>query len=146
MQQTSHDELMALADADNVAHYRAMFTSMKAKGIKPVITLNHYALPTWIHDAVGCHASLRNCERKGWVDSERTIREIAKFSGFVAREYGEFIDLWATLNEPLQNMLFGYFQPSAARSHPPAVTLQTEAARTVFFCADRGPCPHVRCG
>jgi beta-glucosidase/6-phospho-beta-glucosidase/beta-galactosidase len=61
------------------------------------------------------------------------VREIAKFAGFVAREFGDQVDLWATLNEPLQNMLFGYFQPSEARSHPPAVLLNAGAARTVFF-------------
>jgi beta-glucosidase/6-phospho-beta-glucosidase/beta-galactosidase len=130
---TTHEELMALANQTNVEHYRSMFASMKAKGLTPMVTLNHYALPTWIHDPVACHTSFSTCERRGWVDSERTVREIAKFSGFVAKEYGASIDLWATLNEPLQNMLFGYFQPSASRSHPPAVQLQSEAARTVLF-------------
>jgi beta-galactosidase len=130
---TSHAELLALAHQGNLEHYRAMFQSLQAHGLKPMVTLNHYALPTWIHDAVACHVSFGSCERRGWVDSERTVREIAKFSGFVAKEFGQYIDLWATLNEPLQNMLFGYFQPGPARSHPPAVLLRAEAARTVFF-------------
>ena len=64
-----------------------MFAAMKARGLQPVVTLNHYALPVWIHDAPTCHVDFANCERRGWVDDERTIREIAKFSGFVAGEF-----------------------------------------------------------
>ncbi len=130
---TTHDELRALANMNNVEHYRSMFQSMKSKGLTPLVTLNHYSLPTWIHDPVTCHVSFSTCEKRGWVDDERTIREIAKFSGFVAKEFGDQIDLWATLNEPLQNMLFGYFQPSESRSHPPAISLNSNAAKTVLF-------------
>ena len=130
---TTHEELRALANMNNVEHYRSMFQSMKSKGLTPLVTLNHYSLPTWIHDPVTCHVSFSTCEKRGWVDDERTIREIAKFSGFVAKEFGDQIDLWATLNEPLQNMLFGYFQPSESRSHPPAISLNSNAAKTVLF-------------
>ena len=129
---TTHEELSALASPAGVAKYRAMFAAMKARGLQPVVTLNHYALPVWIHDAPTCHVDFANCERRGWVDDERTIREIAKFSGFVAKEFGGDVDRWATLNEPLQNMLFGYFQPSAERSHPPALSFRPEQALTVF--------------
>jgi beta-galactosidase len=128
----THEELMALASPAGLEKYRAMFAAMKARGLKPMVTLNHYALPIWIHDAPTCHMDFANCDRRGWVDDERTIREIAKFSGFVAREFGSEVDLWATLNEPLQNMLFGYFQPSEARSHPPALSFRPNEARTVF--------------
>jgi beta-galactosidase len=126
------EALSAHAHAANVAHYHDLFSAMKARGITPMITLNHYALPTWIHDPVTCHIDFASCTERGWVDKERTVREIAKFAGFVGREYGAEVDLWATLNEPLQNMLFGYFQPSEARAHPPALLLRPTEARTVF--------------
>src|SRR5690606_14892142 len=58
--------------------------------------------------------------------------EIAKYSAFVAREFGDQVDIWATLNEPLQNMLFGYVQPNAERSHPPAAVFRLAEARIVL--------------
>jgi beta-glucosidase/6-phospho-beta-glucosidase/beta-galactosidase len=60
------------------------------------------------------------------------VTEGQKYAGFVAQEFGGEVDWWATVNEPLQNMLFGYIEPSAARAHPPAVSLQQAAAKTVF--------------
>lgn len=126
------DDLKRVASASAVARYHEMLAALKKNGMQPLVTLYHYALPSWIHDAKGCHANLANCSPKGWVDSERTLREVQKFAAFCAQEFGGEIDWWATLNEPLQNMLFGYVQPSDARSHPPAVSLQSAAAKTVF--------------
>jgi beta-glucosidase/6-phospho-beta-glucosidase/beta-galactosidase len=58
------------------------------------------------------------------------VREIGKFAGFVAEEFGGEVDLWATLNEPLQNTVFGYLLPVESRTHPPALLLQIEAFKT----------------
>ena len=126
------DALYAAADKGALAHYHDVLKALSVRGMRPLVTLNHYALPTWIHDAVGCHTDFDNCSPRGWVDSERTLKEIVKFTEFTAREFGREIDWWATLNEPLQNMLFGYVQPGEQRSHPPAVSLKTDAAKIVF--------------
>lgn len=127
-----YENLKAVADGAALSRYHALFADLKKRNLRPFVTLNHYTLPTWIHDAVGCHADFANCAPKGWVDSDRTLREIVKYAAFCAREFGAEVDWWATLNEPLQNMLFGYVQPSDQRSHPPAVLLQTDAAKTVL--------------
>jgi beta-galactosidase len=126
------EEVAALADPRAVAKYHAMLGELRARGMKPLVTLYHYSLPVWIHDAAGCHADFDGCSPKGWVDAERTLREIQKYTRFCAREFGAEVDWWATLNEPLQNMLFGYVQPTEQRAHPPAVSLETGAARIVF--------------
>lgn len=128
-----YDALKALADPAALAHYHAELAALKARGIKPLVTLNHYTLPTWIHDAAGCHVDLANCSPKGWVDKDRTVKEIAKYAGFAAKEFGGEIDLWATLNEPFAVLLPGYIFPSANRSNPPAVLLQFDAAKTVLL-------------
>jgi len=127
------DELSALADAEEVAHYHDVLAAIRAAGLEPLVTLNHYTLPTWIHDAVGCHRNITTCSPAGWVDRERTVTEIAKYAGFVAREFGGEIDLWATLNEPFAVLLPGYVFPSPDRTNPPAVMLRFEEARTVFL-------------
>jgi len=125
-------EMKKAANPAALAHYHDLLKTLRDRDMRPLVTLNHYALPTWIHDAVGCHTDFDNCSPRGWVDSERTLREITKFTAFCAREFGAEIDWWATLNEPLQNVLFGYVQPGEARSHPPAVSLKTVEARVAF--------------
>ncbi len=126
------DALQKAADPDALAHYHAVLSELKKHHMRPLVTLYHYALPTWIHDAVGCHVDFAHCSPRGWVDKDRTVREAAKYAAFCAQEFGGEVDYWATINEPLQNMVFGYLLPNAGRSHPPAVLLQQAAASTVF--------------
>ncbi len=126
------DDLIDVADPVALAWYRRYFQAMRARGLTPLITLNHYSLPTWIHDGAACHVDIVGCEDKGWVDRARTVREIARFSGFAAEQFGDLVDDWATLNEPIVVLFSGYLQPSAARTNPPAVLLRTAEAKEVL--------------
>ncbi len=129
---SGYTALHAAASADALTYYHALFAAMKARGLTPLVTLNHYTLPTWIHDAAGCHADLDACHPRGWFDAETTINEIAKYAGFCAQEFGADVDWWATLNEPFSAIvLAGYLLPSAQRTNPPGVTLRWDAAHAV---------------
>lgn len=119
---TGFSALKALADPKALERYHQMLASLKAKGIKPLATVNHYTLPTWIHDGVGCHKDLATCSPRGWLDRERTVREIAKYAGFLGEEFGGEVDLWATENEPFAVAFPGYLLPSADRVNPPALS------------------------
>ena len=126
-----YDALRAAANPDALAWYHALFAAMRARKLAPLVTLIHYTLPAWIHDAAGCHQDLAHCSPRGWVDREATVREAAKYAGFAAREFGAEVDLWATLNEPFTAVILaGYLLPSADRTNPPGVTLQWDAAKT----------------
>ncbi len=127
-----YDALKALADPKALEKYHAMFKGLKARGMKPLVTLNHYSLPTWIHDAVACHRDLSTCTAKGWLDRQRTVKEIAKYAGFVAKEFGAEVDLWATENEPFAVVLPGYIFPSTERVNPPALSYKFAEAKTVM--------------
>jgi beta-glucosidase/6-phospho-beta-glucosidase/beta-galactosidase len=127
-----YDALKAAASKPAIDHYHAVFAALKARGIKPLVTLNHYTLPTWIHDGVGCHKNIAGCSPRGWLDKDRTVKEIAKYAGFVAQEFGGEVDVWATLNEPFAVVLPGYLQPNADRSNPPAVLLKVEETKAVM--------------
>lgn len=127
-----YDALKAKAHAGNLERYHQMFAELKKLGLRPMVTLNHYTLPLWIHDPVACHQNLETCEKKGWVDRESTVREIAKYAGFVAQEFGGEVDTWVTLNEPMAVVLPGYIFPSAERTNPPGVMFKADAARTVM--------------
>jgi beta-glucosidase/6-phospho-beta-glucosidase/beta-galactosidase len=126
-----YDALKARASQKGVDYYHRQLAALKARGIHPLVTLNHYSLPLWIEDAVGCNVDWSSCTRRGWVDAG-TITEIAKYAGFVAREFGGEIDTWATLNEPLAVVLAGYVSPSTERTNPPAVSFKYVEARTAF--------------
>lgn len=120
------------ADARAVLHYHRMFGALKARGLLPLVTLNHYTLPAWIHDAEGCHKDLQKCTRRGWLDREKIVREISKYAGFVAREFGSEVDLWATLNEPFAVVLPGFIAPSSERTNPPAALFAMAEARAAM--------------
>ena len=122
--------LKKAANADSIAYYHALFAAMKARGLQPLVTLNHYTLPSWIHDASGCHFDLDHCTARGWLDHDKILHEIAKYAGFCAREFGGEVDLWATLNEPFTAVVVaGYVFPTAARTNPPGVMLKSVEAK-----------------
>jgi len=133
-----YDALKALADPKALAKYHAMFAGLKARGMKPLVTLNHYSLPLWIHDALACHTDLATCTRRGWLDREKTTREIAKYAGFVAREFGGEVDLWATENEPFAVVLPGYLLPSKERVNPPALSYRYAEVKEVMVAMIEG--------
>ncbi len=124
--------LTAAADGANVAAYHAQFAAMKARGITPLVTIHHYTLPVWIHDGVACHKDLASCTNRGWLDHERIVREIAKYSGFVANEFGGEVDLWATQNEPFAVVLPGFLLPSKDRVNPPGLSYRFAEAKAVM--------------
>ena len=126
------EDMAAAADPAAVAHYHEVFASLRSHGIRPLVTLNHYTLPLWLHDGKACHQDLSSCPAKGWVDRERAVREFAKYAAFCAREFGGEVDLWATLNEPFALLLAGYVAPSADRTNPPGLSQAWEAARSAM--------------
>ena len=122
--------LKAAASTDALAFYHSIFSEMKARGITPLVTLNHYTLPSWIHDAYGCHTNLDTCTKRGWLDHDIILHEIAKYAGFCAKEFGGEVDRWATLNEPFTAVVVaGFLLPSATRSNPPGVMLRIPEAK-----------------
>ncbi len=128
------EALSAAANPQAVAYYHSVLRAIRARGMRPLVTLNHYTLPGWIHDAAGCHADLSSCKRRGWVDRETTVNEIAKYAGFAAREFGGEVDLWATLNEPFTGIaLAGYILPNDQRTNPPGVTLRFNEAKIAIL-------------
>jgi beta-glucosidase/6-phospho-beta-glucosidase/beta-galactosidase len=123
-----HEALSAIASAEGIAFYHRVFSAMRQRGLKPFVTLNHYTLPLWIHDGNACNQSLDGCIKDGhggWADPNRSriVNEIAKYAGFVAREYGAEVDLWATENEPFSAVVLpGYLLSTPMRSTPPGLS------------------------
>jgi len=70
-----------------VRHYHEVLASLKAHGLKPVVTLHHFTNPLWIAD------------RGGW-ESRETLDRFDDYVRFCAREFGGEVDWWCTVNEP----------------------------------------------
>jgi beta-glucosidase len=70
-----------------IAHYHAVFRSMKRHGLAPMVTLHHFTNPQWV------------AAQGGWL-AERTVEDFARFAAFMGREYGSEVDCWVTVNEP----------------------------------------------
>ena len=121
-QATTVDELYQHVDADAMAWYHGYLGAMVEHELEPVATVNHYTLPLWVHDGKACHADPESCTASGWLDGERMLPLIELFSGFVALEYGEYIQLWMTLNEPIAVVLSGYLFPNPERTNPPGIS------------------------
>ena len=126
---TTVDDLAAFAEPGAVARYHDQFAALRANGITPVVTVNHYTLPRWVHDGVACHTDPDTCGADGWVNGDRITRLIGLYAGFVGREFGADVDVWFTLNEPFATGLSGYLLPGEARSAPPGLFLDFD--RTV---------------
>jgi beta-glucosidase len=74
-------------DAGAVAHYREVLEKLRDLGITPMVTLHHFTNPRWL------------AARGGWED-ESSIAAFRDFARLCAREYGDLVQLWITINEP----------------------------------------------
>ncbi|TNE45447.1 MAG: glycoside hydrolase family 1 protein [Deltaproteobacteria bacterium] len=128
-----HENLKKIANQEAIDTYRKMFKALRSRGMEPFVTLNHYTLPLWIHNGVECNKDLDKCTEKGWVAPNVLIPEIAKYSGFVAKEFGEDVDYWLTINEPFAVILPGYLMQVPDRINPPGVGTRFKEARTVMM-------------
>lgn len=82
-------------DRGAIEHYRKILQSLRDRDIKICLTIYHWVLPQWF------------AKGGGWL-REDAVERFVDYAGVVARELGEFPDLWVTLNEPLVPALAGY--------------------------------------
>jgi beta-galactosidase len=123
-------ELDALADQDAVAHYRRLLENLRKRHLTPFVTLNHFTLPLWIHDPIATRAAIQPFglnglpshfdDPAGWLDSG-TTPEFAKYAAYLGWKYGDLVDLWAPINEPLVVATSGYLTLPGLGSFPPGV-------------------------
>lgn len=134
-------QLDRLANQAAVRHYAAELRAIRRRGMEPVLTLNHFTLPAWLHDPIGVRAAfagvgpddpLPALERGGWLDG-RTVREFGRFAAWAAWRYGRLVDLWVTINEPMVVAVNGYVNVAGAFAgwFPPGVYSFPAAVRAV---------------
>jgi len=140
-------QLDALADQAAVAHYRAVLEALRARGLEPFVTVDHFTLPLWIHDPIAARDALAGVDPNGplpsgfgpagWLDPA-IVPELAKLAAYLGWKYGDLVDLWAPLNEPLvvatsgyvnvPGLLAGNFPPGAFTFTGAIAVIRNEAA------------------
>ena len=75
-------------DMKEVAHYRQVMESLHRHGLTPMVTLHHFTNPIWFE------------RRGGWLDPQAP-ELLARYAGFIARELGDLVPFWLTINEPM---------------------------------------------
>ncbi|MCA9537039.1 MAG: family 1 glycosylhydrolase [Myxococcales bacterium] len=96
------------------AHYDAVIDALVARGIKPMITIHHFSNPIWVDDprVATCPAEgPSDTNLCGWghpTGGPEIVAELAEFAAELARRYGDRVDEWVTLNEPVNYMVASY--------------------------------------
>ncbi|MFF5967917.1 GH1 family beta-glucosidase [Streptomyces collinus] len=90
-----------------LAFYSDLVDGLLARGIKPVVTLNHWDLPQALEDNYG-----------GWRGRE-TAYAFERYAETVGAALGDRVAIWSTHNEPWNNSYSGYgsgaFAPGISR-------------------------------
>ncbi|MDP3985842.1 MAG: glycoside hydrolase family 1 protein [Candidatus Veblenbacteria bacterium] len=86
-----------------IAHYHQVFNSLRECGLKICLTLNHFTLPTWL-------------ARQGGWECAQAVPYFERYVRRVVTEFGDQVDLWLTINEPLvlatEAYLYGHWPPA----------------------------------
>lgn len=100
-------------DYEALRHYSQQIDALRARGIRPMITVSHYTLPTWVDDprdpdCVNGPSDTNLCGFDHPQGGAMAVQEIAEFASLLACTYGDRVDDWVTLNEPMVYMLFAH--------------------------------------
>lgn len=74
-------------DLEAVNHYREMITYMRTRGIRPLLTLQHFTLPEWF-------------EAQGGFTRPANVRHFLKYVGIAVNYFGDLVSDYCTFNEP----------------------------------------------
>lgn len=114
---TPEAHLQRDADPAALQRYHDIITAARDRGLNVMVTLVHFALPTWLHN-------LENqSEQSGWED-DNIVTRFAEFAGWAAAEFGTDVDYWITINEPMVQVTAGWI----AGESPPGKTFEIETA------------------
>lgn len=102
-------------DAPAVAAYHSLLGKLRAKHIRPFVTLHHFATPDWLDD-------LNHPEQPQGFERDTMKADFAKWATWAGKEFGAEVDDWVTINEPVVLVLGAY----VGKKHPPGSALDLD--------------------
>ncbi len=136
-------QLDALADQSAVAHYRAVLEEVRARGMTPFVTMLHFTLPLWAHDPIAARDALAAVGGNdppptgfgpaGWLEPA-IVPEFAKYAAYAAWKFGDLVDFWTPLNEPMVVAVSGYVNiPTVLEANFPPGAFNFQGALAVLL-------------
>jgi beta-glucosidase len=108
-------------DETAIAHYRSELEALKSLGIRPLVTIHHFSNPVWVADprATGCTGGPKDTNLCGLGSPGGALigDQMAEHAKLLAQRFGDLVDEWGTLNEPI-NYLFASY---AVGQFPPGI-------------------------
>ncbi len=100
---------------EGLAHYDAFLDTLVAAGIRPMVTVHHFSNPIWVDDfrQPACPADAEPGDENlcGWshaAGGPLIAAELAEHAALLAQRYGDVVDEWCTLNEPVNYLIASY--------------------------------------
>jgi beta-glucosidase len=78
-----------------IEHYKKMLQSLKERKIKIALTLWHWTNPLWL------------AKNGGW-SRRQAVDYFERYVEVCSKEFGEFVDFWVVLNEPMVHVANGH--------------------------------------
>jgi beta-glucosidase len=102
-----------MIDEAAITHYRDFLTALKAKGIRPNVTVHHFSNPVWVDDprdplCVNGPTDQNLCGIDHPAGGPLVIKAMADHAKLLGERFGDLVDDWATLNEPVNYLLSAY--------------------------------------
>ena len=112
------NEMDRLANKEAVERYREILSDWRRRGRLLILNLNHFTLPSWIHDPIQLRRRGIGGAPGGWLDKS-TVVEFAKYAAYIAWKLGDLVDVWSTMNEP--NALYTASYVNVKSGFPPGI-------------------------
>jgi beta-glucosidase len=100
---------------EEIEHYRKVLKTLRARGLKSVVTLWHWTNPVWL------------AAEGGWTN-KKVVEYFSDYTELIVKELGDLIDFWITLNEPMIHVVNGYL----TGKFPPAKKFRIYESNKVF--------------
>jgi beta-glucosidase/6-phospho-beta-glucosidase/beta-galactosidase len=100
-------------DEAALQHYSDFIDALVAVGITPNVTVHHFSNPVWVDDPRDpeCMAGPTDNNLCGFGHPQggpEVVAEMAEHAQLLAERFGDRVDDWATLNEPINYLLAGH--------------------------------------
>jgi beta-glucosidase len=100
-------------DEAALAHYGGVLDALAAANIRPVVTVHHFSNPVWVDDPgdLDCAAGPGDANLCGLghaTGGAMVIEQAREHAALLAQRFGDRVDDWGTVNEPVNYLLASY--------------------------------------
>jgi beta-glucosidase/6-phospho-beta-glucosidase/beta-galactosidase len=111
-------------DEAALEHYSKFIDALLAAGIRPLVTIHHFSNPVWIDDprdpeCTNGPSDTNLCGFGHPTGGAMVVKELAEHAALLAQRFGDRVDEWATINEPVNYLVashgIGMFPPGKSK-------------------------------